>query len=324
MADLLPTVLASASARRNAIFRPFAMKKAQYAEKTGQQFIHYTSAATATLILKNTEVWMRQSSAMNDFREIEFGQACIRRAWLEHGERFEDVFGKIDPKMSVKLWDWFVSWEQRVRTETYIACVSEHRARENTHGRLSMWRAYGGNSGVGLVLDGGPLLRVSDALGAYASPVGYHTLQSFSAAFERLIERAEKSFDFLVEQGAEQIYAELCHTLHFAMLCTKHEGFRDEREWRIVRSPAFNTPLTLSARVEVIGGVPQTILALALKDQPNLDLVGIEVPKLVKRVIVGPSKHPLLVAEALATCLKASGVQSPENIIAFSDIPLRS
>lgn len=324
MAGIEMTILASDATRRNEIFRPYATKKAGYAARTGQQFIHYTSASTASLILRNAEIWMRQSSAMNDYREIEFGQACIRHAWHEHRQRFDRVFGQVDVAIAPKLWGWLCSWEQRVRTETYLTCVSEHRSRENHHGRLSMWRAYGGNNGVGLVVDGAPLLRVSDALGAYASPVGYHTLKSFSGAFSGLLDRAEGSLDFLVQQGADQVYQELCHTLHYAMLCTKHEGFRDEREWRIVRSPAFTIPPALPARVEVIADVPQTILALKLKDHPSLGLVGIEIPKLVKRVIVGPTQYPLIVAEALSRCLKAAGIRSPEEIIAFSDIPLRS
>ena len=41
-----------------------------------------------------------------------------------------------------------------MRTDTYLTCVSEHKAEEDTLGRLSMWRAYyGGTNGVALVMD---------------------------------------------------------------------------------------------------------------------------------------------------------------------------
>jgi hypothetical protein len=324
MADLLDTIEASQAMRRHKIFRPYAIKKAEFAARTGQQFVHYTSAATACLILKNSEIWMRQSSAMNDFREIEFGQTCIRQAWQKHRHQLNLVFDRIDARLAPRLWEWLCSWEQRIRTETYLTCVSEHRSRENDHGRLSMWRAYGGSNGVALVVDGGPLLRGSDALGAYASPVGYHTIQSFADAFAALLSRVEQNVEFLAQQGSEGVFQELCHTLHYAMLCTKHEGFREEREWRIVRSPAFNSPSAMTAQVEVVGGVPQTILALKLIDQPSLGLDGIVIPKFVKRVIVGPTQYPLVVADALASCLKMAGVEAPEKVISFSDIPLRS
>ena len=38
-----------------------------------------------------------------------------------------------------------------VRSQTYVACVSEHRDQEDVHGRLSMWRAFGRGARVALV-----------------------------------------------------------------------------------------------------------------------------------------------------------------------------
>lgn len=260
---------------------------------------------------------------MNDFREIEFGTQCIQDSWLAHQSEFDEVFGKISPDFGERLWKWFQGWKDVVRYQTFVACVSEHREDEDIYGRLSMWRAYGGANGVALVLDAGPFLQASNALNAYSSPVAYHTRQTFHFEFGLMIERVRGDLAFLEAKGAEWVFAQMCHTLHFAMLCTKHYGFHEEREWRVVQSPAFGEPKNLTRSVAVVNDVPQTVLTLVLKDLPEEGLVGIEIPAFLDKVIIGPTQHPFVIAEAMTSLLKARGVSDPASKIALSDIPLR-
>ena len=53
------------------------------------------------------------------------------------------------------------SWSD-IRLNTYITCVSEHQDSEDKHGRLSMWRAFGGGTGtrVGIVFEEDSVLDV--------------------------------------------------------------------------------------------------------------------------------------------------------------------
>ena len=39
-----------------------------------------------------------------------------------------------------------------IRSQTYVACISEHRNQEDVHGRLSMWRAFGRGASCGFGL----------------------------------------------------------------------------------------------------------------------------------------------------------------------------
>jgi hypothetical protein len=39
----------------------------------------------------------------------------------------------------------FYQWWNDIRFNTYIVSMSEHDNKEDLHGRLSMWRAFGGN-----------------------------------------------------------------------------------------------------------------------------------------------------------------------------------
>jgi hypothetical protein len=305
------------------IFQPYAKEKILGAVSTGRKFVHYTSAETASLILQTKTILLRQASLMNDFREIEFGTSCIQSSWVQHKLLFDEVFSTFEPTFGQRLWDWFSSWKDRVRWETFITCVSEHDTAENKFGRLSMWRAYGGTNGVALVVNGTPLVATSDALGAYSSPVAYHTTDSFSADFESLILRVRDNFDFLRSKSADWVFGQMCHTLHYAMLCTKHYGFCEEREWRVVRSPAFNTPSNLIESIKTISGIPQKVLTLELKDNLAGGLVGIEIPSLLDRVIIGPTQQPVAIGDALKALLKDAGVRDPMAMIAFSEIPLR-
>ena len=45
--------------------------------------------------------------------------------------------------------------------DTYLTSISEHRNKEDTFGRLSMWRAYGETTGVALVMNNSPFLTPS-------------------------------------------------------------------------------------------------------------------------------------------------------------------
>lgn len=305
------------------IFQPFAKGKIENAVSVGRKFVHYTSAETASIILRERTILLRQASLLNDFREIEFGTSCIHTSWQRHQKLFDEVFGTFDPNFGARLWSWFTSWKERIRWETFVTCVSEHDKEEDKFGRLSMWRAYGGSNGVALVINGTPFFSASDALGAYSSPVAYHTTDTFSTDFEELILRVRTSIEFLRTRDSESIFGRMCNVLHYAMLCTKHYGFLEEREWRVVRSPAFNKPSALPESITTISGVPQRVLTLHLKDDPENGLVGIELPALLDRVIVGPTQQPVAIGDAIASLLGGAGVQNPNEKIAFSDIPLR-
>ena len=309
--------------RAMSIFQPYAKAKMLGAVSARQRFVHYTSAETAGKILQTKQVLLRQASLQNDFREIEFGTSCIQNSWQKHQALFDEVFSAYEPDFGQRLWNWLSSWKDRVRWETFVTCVSEHDPLEDKFGRLSMWRAYGGNNGVALVINGTPFFTASDALGAYSSPVAYHTSDSFSEEFEKLVIRVRDNAEFLRSQAAGWVFGQMCHVLHYAMLCTKHYGFCEEREWRIVRSPAFNKPSALSESVMTIAGIPQKVLALELKDDAANGLVGIEIPSLLDRLIIGPTQQPVAVGDALATLLKDAGVLDPYAMIVFSDIPLR-
>src|SRR5207248_3669140 len=83
---------------------------------------------------------------------------------------------------------WFnASWTD-IRLNTYISSLSEHQDDEDQHGRLSMWRAFGGSAArVGIVLNIPSSLEGSLALSVILSPVAYFTEAVAHGGLEQII-----------------------------------------------------------------------------------------------------------------------------------------
>jgi Protein of unknown function (DUF2971) len=256
-----------------------------------------------------------RKSFVDDFSEVQHGLECIRKAFRgEHGERFKSIFNRLFgetffPEFSTI----FDSWVPLFLRDTFIISVSEHSEREDTFGRLSMWRAYGEGSGVALVLNNLLFVTPSDTLKAYSSPVAYLDEQGFGQQFGRVVDNIEANAEFLRSRGPEEIKAHIFQMLRYAAVCTKHRGFSEEKEWRVVYSPSVEKSPHLTRAVQSIKGLPQVIYKLPLKDIPSENLVGLAIPSLFDRIIIGPTQHPHAMAEAFTTLLADAKVENPEG-----------
>ena len=260
---------------------------------------------------------------MNDYREIEHGFDCLNKAYKNNKDRLFTVCDGMFPGFCEKLEALFNGWLPHFRSNTYITCVSEHDASEDKYGRLSMWRAYGGVARVAMVFNGGPFLRPSDALKANTSPVAYLDDEQFSQEFSALIDSIEGNRDFIFSLGEVSVRSNIFAAFRHAVLCTKHPGFREEREWRVIYVPSFQKSDRIVSTIESIGGTPQSICKIPLKNVPEEKLIGLTVPELLDRVIIGPSKFPVGVYDALLALLAEAGVENPAGKIVVSDLPLR-
>lgn len=305
------------------IFHPYALAKTVAAMKQNQRFVYYTSADTAMRILQNGEIWMRKSHQMNDYREIEHGFDCLNGAYKQHKERMLTLFDGMFPGFCERLETTFNGWLPHFRMDSYITCLSEHDPSEDQYGRLSMWRAYGGAAGVALVVNGGPIWRASDALRAFASPVAYLDASQTEAEFSRLLSNIESNREYLSSLGEQQIQNRMFAAMRSAILCTKHPGFHEEREWRVIYSPTFQRSERITSSIESIGGIPQSICRIPLRDVPDEGLHGLAPADLIDRVIIGPSKYPAGIYDALLVLLADVGVANPGSKIIFSEVPLR-
>jgi hypothetical protein len=130
------------------IFMPHARKQRDNRYARGGRFVHYTSADAAVRIIKNKRIWMRNTTCMSDYSEVEHGFEMLR-SFFSDKVKFGSFIGALDACCSGVAQDAINLFDQRgnnIQFSTYIASISEHDDKEDLHGRLSMWRAFGGNA----------------------------------------------------------------------------------------------------------------------------------------------------------------------------------
>ncbi len=310
--------------RLNEIFLAHASKRQAEVQAKNTRFVHYTSAAVAASIVRNREIWMRSANTMKDFMEIEHGINCVVKAYKgPTGDSFRNELDRLFPNLRARLEKWFDGWVSTFKYDTFLTCLSEHRDDEDLLGRLSMWREYGGSTGVALVFRNNVFLAPSQVLRVYASPVAYLRPDTFGDEFAAMGQRVRQNAAFLREQGEAVVDAQVCNMFRFAVVCTKHPGFHEELEWRVVHSPSYEPSERVIRAVETIQGVPQNVIKVPLKNYPEEGFVGAELPELLERIIIGPTQHPRAIAGAFRDLLSQAKVAEPEKKIFISDIPLR-
>jgi hypothetical protein len=266
---------------------------------------------------------------MNDFSEIQYGIELLASAYKGPiGDRLKKCLETIDTAICQNVERLFDGWSPLVPERAYLACFSEHNGRqEDKIGRLSMWRAYGGPTSVAIVLNNGPFLAPNDVMEIYASPVLYADRERFNAEFDRLTTNIEAATAALQTLGREEVHNRLFRSFLFAALCTKHLGFYEEREWRVIYTEQLHDSANLRKEVETVRGVPQFVYKIALSDIPGecgqAGFHGAEVRDLLDRIIIGPSDDGLVIRDAFIHVLEQSGVLDARERVVVSGIPLR-
>lgn len=309
------------------IFTPLAHSKRDKIRRQGGRFVHYTSAENAVKIITSCRIWMRNARCMNDYSEAYHGHAKLlglfrkpefKAAYL----RALSPFGK---NMGENILNQFDQWWANIQFNTYICSISEHADAEDIHGRLSMWRAYGGNSAKAALIFRLPLTPGAAAgLRLLVSPVEYMTDAQIESEFIASIQSIEENAAYLGTVDPQRIQNMGFFMLVLTALCLKHEGFAEEREWRVIYLPHALPSEHVERSVEVIGGIPQTVFKVPLVNKPESQIVGVGIPELIDRIIVGPSVYPMPIQEAFVSLLTGAGMADAVSRVAVSLIPLRT
>jgi hypothetical protein len=160
--------------------------------KDHARFVHYTSADAALSIIRSKRIWMRSTMCMSDYREVQHGYERLRKVLSTNGnaKRFFDVLHACVPGAAQESFKLFDDWWNDIRFSTYITSISEHDDSEDSHGRLSMWRAFGGSNAarVGIVLKLPKFSLATDALSIMVSPVAYLREDDVQAELDQIIQ----------------------------------------------------------------------------------------------------------------------------------------
>ena len=311
--------------RFDAALFPYLVAQRNRVLRSCGRFVHYTTGEGADGILRNRSVWLRSTTCMNDYSEVMHGYNCLRGAWSgDSGKVFQEALDKCHPGIAAEVVTALDKQTGSILHGSFVACFSEHDPKEDQYGRLSMWRAYCNPTGVALVLNSTPFFGKSDALKAYSSPVAYLSDGEFNDMIFKVAANVDRERAFLNALDRRWVLNGLLNMLKFAILCTKHPAFAEEREWRVVYTPGLVTSDHMVRNVRTIRGVPQTVHELPLRDLPQEGLVGLEIPQLLHRIIIGPTQYGSATGSALWFLLKDAGIADPSERIIHSGVPLRT
>jgi len=301
-------------------------KEDQIEPSPDDRFVYYTDADTAMKIIRKREVWLRNALVMNDALEVRYGLLHIKKA-LFANDGPSDVLAAAEAVVGSPIqWPLDFHLERSDpfwQLETYLACLSKHEKGEDKTGRLSMWRAYGD---VAIVINSTPFAAPPGGPNhPYSVPVIYLKESDYVDRLSNVAQTLHNHATDLkaIGIGQEGMIRAFIGLAYNAAIRTKHRGFSEEGEVRVVFHPSATSIPHMKPKQVVIKGVAQTIWALQLVNDPANGLVGAALPSLLERIIIGPTDQPCVSHKAFVECLKMEGVPGADEKVVVSDIPLR-
>jgi len=291
---------------------------------------HYTSLATLEKILATDEVWFSNPLLMNDFEELRFGMISAA-GLIRESAGIRDACGSSDrANLFLESFEaYFKQFENEHAFDTYVLCLSEHDP-DDFDGVLSMWRGYGGNgSGIAVVIDTKQFNTV-DASPLIVAKVRYGSTQerldqltSLLALFSDILGTARIS--------DEKLYVAaylLFERVKLFALYSKHRGFQEEEEWRIVADPQRDTAKRLASMLHYAigprGAEPKLRMRIAPIDGLSHADHEMSLEKVIERIILGPTASSPMAKKAVLRMLEKLKKSSLVGRVHASTIPFRS
>ncbi|MBY8829895.1 DUF2971 domain-containing protein [Hephaestia mangrovi] len=308
----------------------FRWGKDREAEVTpGVKFAHYTSAQVAMDIIKAPDedrcLWLRNAMLMNDFSEIEYGQQLLRLSLTN--EQLRNRLIEACNGIHEGILGAFTMIDQEVyaiKRSTYLLSLALHKGSELHQGKLSMWRAYGGDTNVCILLNPEVFMTPQTAYDAVIAPVDYGGPSKFVEGVAGIVDKMIANRDALRQIDSETVKTNLKYALDVMILSTKHPGFEEENEWRVIHraqlTPAPNSP---PSKIVSVNGIVQKVFYLPMKNMPEHDVANADINTLLFKILIGPTPNPDLVWEGFVTLLAENGVQNPVDKVITCNIPLR-
>ncbi len=289
---------------------------------------HYTTIQTLEKILTNNELWFSNPLFMNDLEEVRFGvlegntlvmnsneivAACktIKRAQLfKHSFAF-----------------YFDKFANQHVLDTYVFCTSNHDKDDND-GLLSMWRGYGANgNGAAIVFDTAQM-NVIEGSPLIIGQVNYATTEARREWLNNLLLTFAKILA-VSDIPDDKLYLaahSLFERIKLFALFSKHHGFKEEQEWRVVYMPERDAAKKLEPMFHYSIGSRGIEPKLKFKILPikGLTVDDLSLAKITDRIILGPSVSSPMAIAAVQRMLDVLKQHSLKPKLRSSTIPFRA
>ena len=289
---------------------------------------HYTSIEIFESIARSDEVWFSNPLFMNDLEELRFGVLEGSQQFLAN-DVIKRACGSAERTLilSNAFQRHFDQFANEHALDVYVFCLSEHSAGDSD-GLLSMWRGYGGNGkGVAIVFDTNKLdslprsaLILSRVVYASAEERRQwldEKLKEFAALLEKLNLPDEK-----LPLAAWVMF----DRIRLFALFTKHRGFSEEKEWRVVYAKERDLEKKLDAMMGYVVGNRGVEPRLKFKIAPieGYTAGDLSLNKIIHQIILGPSTSSPLARMAFLRMLDSIGKSDLKARVRASGIPFRA
>lgn len=292
---------------------------------------HYTTVSAFESIIRNEEIWFSSPLNMNDYEEMRFvvfesmrifrNSVDIRDA-CGNSARYSILTDAMERQFNLLNYDH--------ASGIYVFCMTEHESGLDD-GILSMWRGYGANgNGIALVIDTAKLVSV-DHFPIMLSKVSYLSkTQRLGWINQKLVECTKILSSGEVSDNDLSLVAEmLFDRIKLFSLVTKHPGFSEEKEWRVIYMKDRDNNHLLSEMIDYVinGRGPELkfkykFKPVAMLDEKNQEDFSLE--NLVQKLIVGPCISGALTKKAVERMLQKIGKPNLIDKLVASTIPYRS
>ncbi len=288
---------------------------------------HYTSMANLENILRNHELWLSNPLHMNDLEEVRFGVLSGMNI-IERHEELAASLGSDDRRRHFyeHLNSAFSDYANEHVIDLYLVCFSQQEPEERD-GKLSMWRGYGHNGkGASITFDTSKV-NVTEGSPLALAPVHYGTQEQRRSAIAGKITEVARFIsqssipDEYMAYIADGIFKRICLYAIF----TKHSGFAEEKEWRLVYFKDRDTEAILEPHLSYFNGPNGIEPKLKLPLAPIKGAVDetFDLSSIVHRITIGPTASSPLARRGIERMLQKIGKPELTSKIWMSEIPYR-
>ena len=269
---------------------------------------HYTSIKVMDAILQHNQMWFSNPLFMNDLQEVRFGIAEGVKLFFK-----PDLLTKAagNEKRTEIIQNAFTQcyaeFNHQGAFDTYVFCLSKHDP-TNNDGILSMWRGYGQHGeGVALVFDPTAVTQVPTSP-LIISEVTNASDHDRSLQLLRMLEQwADLAAKAKLPDNKLSIAAGAAFAaIKYYALTTKHTGFSEEAEWRVIYDPNRDRAGLLTQymdyHISERGVEPK--LKYKIEHIPGVSEADLTLDRLLVRIILGPSH---------SSCETKRGADAGEN-----------